>query len=156
PRNCGVDRNSNYGYCGVPEQLKVARASLHMWEEPCISGKNGSGTVFFSGCNLKCIYCQNYQISQENFGRVITVNRLKEIISELIQMGAHNINLVNPSHYTQPVKKALIELKEAGDLTVPVVYNSNGYETVETLKSMEGLIDVYLPDIKYFSEQTAL
>lgn len=156
PRNCSADRGIAAGFCGVPEQPKVARAFLHMWEEPCISGTNGSGTIFFSGCNLKCIYCQNYHISQENFGKVITVQRLQDIMLELQQRGAHNINLVNPSHYTEQISHGLSQLKHQGKLTIPTVYNSNGYETVETLKSLQGLIDVYLPDIKYFSEETAL
>lgn len=156
PRACGVDRGNITGYCGVPDLPKVAKAALHMWEEPCISGTRGSGTIFFSGCNLKCIFCQNYDISQSNFGKVISIDRLQEIILELIGKGAHNINLVNPSHYTRAIRLALIPLKEQGLLTVPVVYNSNGYETVEELKEMSGLVDVYLPDIKYFSEKTSL
>ncbi len=155
PRKCNMDRKTGTGYCGVPVQPKVARAFLHMWEEPCISGTRGSGTIFFSGCNLKCVYCQNYRISQDNFGKEITVERLQEIIKELINKGAHNINLVNPSHYTGPIKQALNSLKKSGDLTVPVVYNSNGYESVETLKTMEGLVDVYLPDIKYSTEASS-
>lgn len=149
PRNCNTERKTGTGYCGVPEQLKVARAFLHMWEEPCISGTRGSGTIFFSGCNLKCVYCQNYRISQDNFGKVISIKRLQEIIKELINKGAHNINLVNPSHYTDPIKRALASLKSSNDLTVPVVYNSNGYETVKALEAMKGLVDVYLPDMKY-------
>lgn len=149
PRNCNTERKTGTGYCGVPEQLKVARAFLHMWEEPCISGTRGSGTIFFSGCNLKCVYCQNYRISQDNFGKVISIERLQEIIKELINKGAHNINLVNPSHYTDPIKRALASLKSSNDLTVPVVYNSNGYETVKALEAMKGLVDVYLPDMKY-------
>lgn len=156
PRQCGVDRENKTGFCGVPDMPKVAKAFLHMWEEPCISGTIGSGTVFFSGCNLKCVFCQNYDISQNNFGNVISISRLQEIFVELINKGAHNINLVNPSHYTKAIRQVLISLKNQGLLTVPVVYNTNGYETVETLKSMEGLIDVYLPDIKYFSGKTSL
>jgi putative pyruvate formate lyase activating enzyme len=155
PRQCGVNRNNNLGFCGVPEQPKVAKAFLHMWEEPCISGTAGSGTVFFSGCNLKCIYCQNFDISQKNYGKGISIERLQEIFIELIDKGAHNINLVNPSHYTAAIRQALIELKNRGKMNVPVVYNTNGYESVETLKSIEGLIDVYLPDIKYYYETTA-
>lgn len=156
PRQCGIDRENKTGFCGVPDMPKVAKAFLHMWEEPCISGTMGSGTVFFSGCNLKCVFCQNYDISQNNFGKVISIGRLQEIFVELINKGAHNINLVNPSHYTKAIRQVLISLKDQGLLTVPVVYNTNGYETVETLKSMEGLIDVYLPDIKYFSGKTSL
>jgi len=155
PRHCGVSRNNELGFCGVPEQPKLAKACLHMWEEPCISGTRGSGAVFFSGCNLKCIFCQNYDISQNNYGNVISIERLQEIIVELISKGAHNINLVNPSHYTGAIRQALITLKQQGQLTVPVVYNSNGYETIAALKSIEGLVDVYLPDIKYFSDRTS-
>ena len=156
PRQCGVNRKSVLGFCGVPEQPKVAKACLHMWEEPCISGTRGSGAVFFSGCNLKCIFCQNFDISQNNYGKVISIERLEEIFIELIDKGAHNINLVNPSHYTGAIKQALLSLKQQGKLTVPVVYNTNGYETIDTLKSMEGLVNVYLPDFKYFSEITSL
>ncbi len=144
------------GFCGVFEEPKVARAFLHMWEEPCISGTMGSGTVFFSGCNLKCVYCQNYHISQNNFGKTISLERLKNIFIELIKKGAHNINLVNPSHYIKVISKVISELKESGELTVPVVYNSNGYESVEALQALEGLIDVYLPDMKYSNEEIAL
>jgi len=156
PRQCGVNRENGLGFCGVPEQPKVAKVCLHMWEEPCISGTVGSGAVFFSGCNLKCIYCQNYDISQSNYGKVISIERLEEIFVELINKGAHNINLVNPSHYTGAIRKALLSLKQQGKLTVPVVYNTNGYETIAALKSIEGLVDVYLPDFKYFSDKTAL
>lgn len=156
PRKCNINRTVKTGFCGIPDRLKVARACLHKWEEPCISGTNGSGTVFFSGCNLKCIFCQNYDISQNNYGKEISVHRLKEIFTELIDKGAHNINLVNPSHYTKPVRQALLGSKEQGKLTVPVVYNTNGYELTETIKSMKGLVDVYLPDIKYFSGKISL
>lgn len=156
PRQCGINRENELGFCGVPEQPKVAKAFLHMWEEPCISGTRGSGAVFFSGCNLKCIFCQNFDISQKNYGKVISIGRLQEIFIELINKGAHNINLVNPSHYMQAIRQALLNLKQQGKLTVPVVYNSNGYETMDALKSIEGLVDVYLPDFKYFSENTSL
>ena len=156
PRNCKVDRDILTGFCGVMRQPKVAKACLHMWEEPCISGTKGSGAVFFSGCNLKCVFCQNYDISQHNFGKQISVGRLEEIFVELIKKGAHNINLVNPSHYTGAIKEALLSLKQQGQLTVPVVYNTNSYEMTDSLKSLEGLVDVFLPDIKYFSEKTSL
>ncbi|PYG89131.1 putative pyruvate formate lyase activating enzyme [Ruminiclostridium sufflavum DSM 19573] len=155
PRQCGVDREDNIGFCGMQEQLKVAKAFLHMWEEPCISGTNGSGAVFFSGCNLKCIYCQNFDISQNNYGKIITVERLQKIFAELMGKGAHNINLVNPSHYTGAIKQALLSAKRKGILNVPVVYNTNGYESIDSLEEMEGLVDVYLPDFKYFSGDTA-
>lgn len=156
PRQCAVNRKNELGFCGMPELTKVAKACLHMWEEPCISGTSGSGAVFFSGCNLKCIYCQNFDISQNNYGKVISIERLQEIFVELINKGAHNINLVNPSHYTSAIKQALLTLKQQGKLNVPVVYNTNGYETIDTLKSFKGLVDVYLPDFKYFSEKTSL
>ncbi len=155
PRHCNVDRKVETGYCGVPEQPKISKAILHMWEEPCISGTRGSGTIFFSGCNLKCIYCQNYHISQENFGKSVSLTRLNEIIKELESKGAHNINLVNPSHYTETICQVIGELKATGELTVPIVYNSNGYETVKTLKTLEGVIDVYLPDLKYSTGEAA-
>ena len=155
PRQCGISRKNELGFCGVPEQPKVAKVCLHMWEEPCISGDRGSGAVFFSGCNLKCIYCQNFDISQYNHGKLISNERLQEIFVELINKGAHNINLVNPSHYAGAIRQALISLKQQGQLTVPVVYNTNSYETINTLKALEGLVDVYLPDMKYFSEETA-
>ncbi|MHB8064478.1 MAG: radical SAM protein [Ruminiclostridium sp.] len=163
PRQCSVSRESElgnrengFGFCGVPQQPKVAKAFLHMWEEPCISGTMGSGAVFFSGCNLKCIYCQNYDISQNNYGKVISIERLQELFVELINQGAHNINLVNPSHYTSAIRQALHALKQQNKLKVPVVYNTNSYETIAAIKSLERLVDVYLPDIKYFSEKTSL
>ena len=153
PRNCKAERNTLYGngYCKMPELPKVARASLHYWEEPCISGKNGSGTVFFSGCSLSCVYCQNYNISQEGFGKVISVERLAEIFKELEEKGANNINLVNPTHYTVAIKKAL----DLYQPKIPIVYNSSGYEKVEVLKSLEDYIDIYLLDIKYLSSDRA-
>jgi len=122
-----------------------------MWEEPCISGTNGSGTVFFSGCSLRCVFCQNYQISWEQFGAEITVERLREIFEELIEKGVHNINLVNPTHFALPIAQALEK-----PLSVPVVYNSSGYENVETLKMLEGKIQIYLPDMKYSNNEIAM
>lgn len=151
PRKCSVDRKNAVGFCGVPESFVVARAALHAWEEPCISGKNGSGTVFFSGCNLRCVYCQNYKISHDGFGKTVSDKRLMEIFDELIEKGAHNINLVNPTHYALPLARVLAEYNSP----VPVVYNSSGYESVETLKRLEGLIDVYLPDLKYITPDRA-
>ena len=132
------------GVCHAPVQPMVARAGLHHWEEPVISGSKGSGTVFFSGCNLNCIYCQNYNISSELEGKVITVERLKKIYQELIDLGAHNINLVTPTHYSEVILESLAE-----PLSVPVVYNSNGYDSVETLRRFESKIQIYLPDYKY-------
>ncbi len=151
PRNCGINRAENKGVCGVSDKLKLAKVSLHMWEEPCISGKNGSGTVFFSGCSLKCCFCQNYTISHEVFGKEISINRLADIFLELQQKGAENINLVSGSHFAQQIVSALDIVKHR--LSIPVVYNSSGYENVSTLKLLEGYIDIYLPDLKYFSAE---
>lgn len=153
PRMCGADRAAGErGYCGMGAELTAARAALHYWEEPCISGESGSGAVFFSGCVMRCAYCQNYGISSENNGKVITVERLAEIFLELREQGALNINLVNPTHFVPQIISAL-ELSKARGLDIPIVYNSGGYERTETLKMMEGLVDVYLPDVKYFSEE---
>ena len=149
PRKCGADRSNAAGMCGVNETFKLARASKHFWEEPPISGTNGSGTVFFSGCNLKCVYCQNYEISHGAYGKEISDKRLTEIFDELIKNGVHNINLVNPAHYAERLARVLREYKSP----VPVVYNSSGYESVETLKKIEGLIDIYLPDFKYIDPE---
>lgn len=145
PRQCGADRENQMGYCRMPWDFVLARAAKHLWEEPPISGTRGSGTVFFSGCNLGCAYCQNYAISHGGEGRVISEERLCEIFKELISGGVHNINLVNPTHYALRLKRVLSEYKSS----VPVVYNSSGYERVETLQSLEGLVDIYLPDLKY-------
>ncbi|MCD2492774.1 radical SAM protein [Lacrimispora sp. NSJ-141] len=156
PRECGVDRKSGQtGYCGVAGGgIYAARASLHIWEEPCISGKNGSGTVFFSGCNLRCVYCQNYQIACAETGKQITVERLAEIFLELQEKGAANINLVTPTHYT-PEIIAAVEKARADGLSLPVVYNCGGYEKTDTLKTLEGVVDVYLTDFKYMEKETA-
>ncbi len=156
PRKCGADRDSGEkGFCGMGSMIKAARADLHFWEEPCISGTRGSGAVFFSGCVMKCAYCQNFEISNGGFGKEITVSRLSEIFLELWQRGAHNINLVNPTHFVPQILKALDEAKSKG-LDIPVVYNSGGYERVETLKMLSGYVDIYLPDIKYCSESAAM
>ena len=149
PRKCGIDRSNNVGFCGVTNTIKIARAGLHYWEEPVISGDKGSGTVFFSGCNLKCVYCQNYQISSQAFGKEITPQRLAEIFKELENKGAHNINLVTPSHYVDGIIDALHIYRP----NIPIVYNTNGYDSVETLKKLEGYVDVYLTDLKYFSSE---
>lgn len=140
------------GYCGMPADLLVARAALHMWEEPCISGSTGSGTVFFSGCNLKCVFCQNHSIALGDCGKKITTARLSEIFLELQQKGAANINLVTPTHYIPQIREALLLAKEKG-LTLPIVYNTGGYESVEALQLLEGLVDIYLPDLKYYSAE---
>lgn len=153
PRHCGVNRLAGEtGYCGQTAQLRAARASLHMWEEPCISGAAGSGTVFFSGCNLRCCYCQNHDIALGQTGREITPRRLTEIFGELQQKGAANINLVTPTHFIPLIAEALQQARSQG-LTLPVVYNCGGYEEPEALRLLEGLIDIYLPDLKYFSPE---
>lgn len=152
PRKCGINRKEKTGYCGQSDKLLVARASLHMWEEPCISGENGSGTVFFSGCNLRCVYCQNREIAKEHTGVEITVNHLAEIFLVLQEKGANNINLVTPTHYVPHIIEAL---KKAKGLKIPVLYNSSGYESVETLKMLEGYIDIYMPDFKYMDTDIA-
>lgn len=148
PRKCNAERlplaENGEGFCGLGGAPKIARAALHFWEEPPISGENGSGTVFFSGCNLGCIFCQNKKISRGRFGKTVTPERLREIYEELINKGAHNINLVTPTHFADAVLASL-EPK----LSVPVVYNCGGYESVETLKRFEGKIQIYLPDMKY-------
>lgn len=144
---------NNLGFCGMGRTVRLARAALHHWEEPCISGENGSGAVFFSGCVMRCVFCQNYEISAGGKGRDISTERLSEIFLELQQQGAHNINLVNPTHYVPEIIKALDMAK--GKLKIPVVYNSGGYERVETLRALSGYVDIYLPDIKYFSDETA-
>lgn len=155
PRDCHVDRtNSKKGYCGETNELVVARASLHMWEEPCISGTKGSGTVFFSGCSLGCIFCQNHNISKGKVGKTITTERLAEIFIELQNKGAHNINLVTPGHYIPHIIEA-VKLSKIHGLNIPIVYNTSGYEKVETLKLLEGIVDIYLPDLKYMDENVA-
>ena len=156
PRRCGVDRpdtmdgKGRFGLCAMPTQPVIARAALHFGEEPCISGEKGSGTVFFSGCSLKCVFCQNYDISAKNFGRQITVARLRQIYQELIAQGAHNINLVNPTHFVRAIAASLDH-----PLSVPVVYNCGGYESVASLRKLEGKVQVYLPDLKYADDTLA-
>lgn len=150
PRKCNVDRDKATGYCGMPDNIYVARASLHEWEEPCISGENGSGTVFFTGCPLRCVYCQNYNIAAGRVGKKVSVDELAQIFINLQEKNAENINLVTPTHYTEGIVQALRLAKRNG-LTIPVVYNTSGYERTETLKKLEGLVDVYLPDMKYVS-----
>lgn len=152
PRHCNVDRSVNLGFCQSPDNFRVARAALHFWEEPCISGREGSGTVFFSGCNLKCVFCQNNEISAENKGIEISDDKLISIFENLISQGANNINLVNPTHYAKRLAKVLGRWKSP----VPIVYNSSGYEEVETLKMLDGLIDIYLPDLKYIRAEKAM
>ena len=153
PRRCGAVRTHERGegYCRMPEMPVLARAALHHWEEPPISGTRGSGTVFFSGCPLGCVFCQNEEISHQDRGRAVTLERLGGICDELIAQGAHNINFVTPTHYAHVVKRLL----EEHPLPVPVVWNTGGYERVETLRGLEGKVDVYLPDLKYMDGETA-
>ncbi|MQL52483.1 radical SAM protein [Desulfofundulus thermobenzoicus] len=153
PRNCRVNRLAGEkGFCRAPGRPKVAQASLHFWEEPCISGRKGSGTVFFSQCNMRCVFCQNHEISQDGFGREIEVAQLAGVFLDLQQQGAHNINLVSPTPYIPLIARA-IELAREKGLALPVVYNTNAYEKVEALAMLEGLVDIYLPDLKYFSDE---
>lgn len=152
PRRCGALRTETegFGVCKMPSRPVAARAALHPWEEPCLSGVNGAGTVFFSGCSLGCVFCQNDDISHQNFGKPISPDRLREIFQELIDQGAHNIDLVNPTHFSHVLAQVLDP-----PLPVPVVWNSGGYDRVETLRALEGKVDVYLPDLKYLSPQRA-
>lgn len=167
PRNCGADRTTgrtagdtgayiadrtagSAGYCGMTEDIYVARAALHMWEEPCISGEEGSGAVFFSGCTLRCVFCQNYEIAAGKAGKRITNERLADIFLEMQKKGANNINLVTPTHYILQIAEAIKKARNRG-LVIPIVYNTSGYEKVESLRLLEGFVDVYLPDFKYVS-----
>lgn len=154
PRGCKVERVENApskGFCKMPYNAVVARAALHMWEEPPISGTNGSGAIFFSGCSLRCVFCQNRGISRDNFGKPVSKVHLIEMMQLLERQGAHNINLVNPTHFVPFLAEALREYKPH----IPVVYNSGGYDSVESLRQLEGLVDIYLPDFKYIRSQTA-
>ncbi len=155
PRNCNIDRSDKRGYCGMTDTVKVSRAALHFWEEPCISGEAGSGTVFFSGCNMKCVFCQNQDISHGGFGKEITVEHLAGLFLKLQSQGALNINLVTPTHYTMQIIQA-VKLAKTQGLTLPIVYNTSSYEKVETLKMLEGIVDIYLPDFKYMDSAAAL
>ncbi|MDQ0150654.1 radical SAM protein [Eubacterium multiforme] len=155
-RRCNVNRlKGEVGVCNSSDKIKVARAKLHMWEEPPISLDNGSGTVFFSNCNFKCVFCQNHEISQEHKGAFITVNELANIFLRLQKEGANNINLVTPTHYVPQIIEALKIAKKEG-LTLPILYNTNGYDSLETIKALKGYIDVYLPDFKYFDDKYAI
>ena len=153
PRNCGVDRTKTVGFCGATNHTKVARAALHFWEEPCISGTNGSGTVFFSGCNLACRYCQNYDISIGGFGKEITVEQLADIFVNLQNDGAHNINLVTPTPYLPQIIEAIDLVREK--IQIPFVANLGGYEKPETIQMLKGYIDIFLTDVKYQSSEIA-
>ena len=147
PNSCKVDRSNSIGACGVDDKIKIAKYYLHKFEEPFISGKNGSGTIFFCGCSLKCVFCQNYDLSRNNRGKQISVLELAEIFKELEKMGAENINLVTPTHYVDKIIDAFNIYKP----NIPIVYNTHGYENIETLKKIDDYVDVYLPDVKYFS-----
>lgn len=154
PRGCKAERVENMpskGFCKMPYNAVVARAALHRWEEPPISGTKGSGAIFLSGCSLRCVFCQNRDISRDNFGKPVTAARFIEIMQSLERDGAHNINLVNPTHFVPFLRDALTQYKPK----IPVVYNSGGYDTIESLKQLEGLVDVYLPDFKYSNSETA-
>ncbi len=151
PRNCNVDREKALGYCKSSNKFKLARAALHFWEEPCISGENGSGAIFFSGCNLGCVFCQNFDISHNCKGVEVSDERLIDIMKRLVDKGANNINLVNPTHYSTQ----LLRVFEKYRPPVPIVFNTSGYDSVETLKSFDGIVDVYLPDFKYIRSDKA-
>lgn len=154
PRQCGVDRSVQYGFCGESEEIRIARAAPHMWEEPPISGQNGSGTIFFSGCNLRCIYCQNHEIAVSHLGYPVSADQLLRIFFDLQAQGVHNINLVTAGHYVKELLPVLQKAKGAG-LQIPILWNSSGYESAETIRMLEGLIDIYLPDFKYINPKTA-
>lgn len=149
PYKCGTDRTKNIGRCKSTDKVKIALYSTHNFEEPCISGEKGSGTIFFSNCNLNCVFCQNYEISQQGRGKEIEIEELAEIMLKQQEKGVENINFVTPTSYSVQIKEAIIIAKENG-LKIPIVYNTNGYENVETLRELEGLIDIYLPDLKYY------
>lgn len=148
PRECKVDRRIKTGFCGMNDQPFLARAALHYWEEPCLSGNNGSGTIFFSGCNMRCIYCQNHEISAKATGKIADTKRLCEIYFELKEKGANNINFVTPTHFMPHIRESIKEAKKLG-FDLPFIYNSSGYDKPEVLKTLDGLIDIYLPDYKY-------
>ncbi len=151
PNHCKVDKSKVKGYCGTTDDILIAKYYLHPFEEPVISGKNGSGTIFFSGCSLKCVFCQNYELSRAKRGKIITVEELSEIFYKLEKKGAHNVNLVNPTHYSNGIIKALKLYRPK----IPIVYNTHGYENLEILKELNEYVDIYLPDIKFFSPQVS-
>lgn len=153
-RKCHINRYEKKGVCGADNKLKVARAALHYWEEPCISGEEGSGTIFFSNCSLKCLFCQNKKISTNGIGKEITIDRLADIFIELQKQGANNINLVTPTHYVPSIIKSIKQAKQK-NLHIPIVYNTSSYETENTIKSLNGFVDIYLPDLKYKDDNLA-
>lgn len=154
PCRCRVDRVNQLGFCGAGENLRVALVSLHKWEEPCLIGENGSGTIFFSHCNLRCVYCQNFSISHEGFGKEISIERLAKIFIEQQNRGATNIELVTPTHYTEKIC-ASIDIAKIRGLKLPIVWNSNAYENISTLENLRGRVDIFLPDLKYFDDEPA-
>ena len=154
PRNCGVNRYHSVGVCGASDKIKVAHYGLHYWEEPIISGDKGSGTIFFSYCNLKCIFCQNYKISTGGYGKEITEERLQELCLELQEKGANNINLVTPTHYVPQIVSSIHKIKD-DKLKIPIVYNTSSYENVSTIQMLDGIVDIYLADLKYFDDNLA-
>lgn len=155
PRHCNINRHETVGFCKASDTLKIARADLHFFEEPCISGDKGSGTIFFTYCNLKCVFCQNYEISSDNIGKEITIEKFSEICLNLQNKGALNVNLVTPTHYIPLIKEGL-KLAKLKGLTIPIVYNTSSYETTDSLKLLDGLIDIYLPDFKYYNDDIAI
>ena len=156
PRNCSINRSAGeLGFCNSSVDIKVAKVSLYYWEEPCISGTSGSGAVFFSNCNLRCVFCQNYKISHEGLGKTVSINRLSEIFLQHQKRGALNINLITPTHYVPQIIEALKLAKDKG-LSIPILYNSSGYENIDTIKALRGFIDVYLPDLKYYNDKYAI
>lgn len=153
PRKCNVDRKNQLGLCGASTTIKIARAALHFWEEPCISGEKGSGTIFFSHCSLQCVFCQNYRLSQDHpLGEEITISQFADICLDLQEQGANNINLVTPTHYVPWIVEGIKLAKKRG-LHLPIVYNTSAYESVETIRMLDGIVDIYLPDLKYFDDQ---
>lgn len=155
PHNCNINRKKTLGICKASDKVKIAKFCLYMYEEPCISGENGSGTVFFSGCNMKCIYCQNFEISEECKGKEVSKEDLASIYLTLQKEKAHNVNLVTPTHYVPTIKESIILAKQKG-LSIPIVYNTSSYENVNTIKELDGLIDIYLPDLKYYDDTLAI
>lgn len=155
PRDCGINRYKEFGVCGASSEMKVAHYGLHMWEEPVISGNHGSGTIFFSHCNLKCIFCQNKKISTEGYGKLASTTRLAEICLQLQENGAHNINLVTPTHYVPQIVSSIQKAKDNG-LKIPIVYNTSSYEKVQTIQLLKDTVDIYLADLKYFDDRLAI
>lgn len=155
PHKCKINRNiGNKGRCRCDDTIKIALASVHLYEEPCLSEKNGSGTIFFTNCNLNCIYCQNYEISQQGKGKVVSIEELAQIMLKQQEKGVNNINLVTPTMYAYQIIEA-IKIAKSNGLKIPIIYNTNGYENVETIKALEGYIDIYLPDLKYYADDLA-